>query len=76
MLGLVYVQAEGNNLVFAGSVGSPDVTSDEYVPLVVKISRMGAGSVGKDTKLDTGSDEEDDDNTNEQQKTSSDEDEV
>lgn len=76
LLGLVYVQAEGNNLVFAGSVGSPDVTSDEYVPLVVKISRMGAVSVGKDTKLDTGSDEEDDDNTNEQQKTSSDEDEV
>ena len=76
LLGLVYVQAEGNNLVFAGSVGSPDVTSDEYVPLVVKISRMGAVSVGKDTKLDTGSDEEDDDNTNGQQKTSSDEDEV
>ena len=76
LLGLVYVQAEGNNLVFAGSDGSPDVTSDEYVPLVVKISRMGAVSVGKDTKLDTGSDEEDDDNTNEQQKTSSDEDEV
>lgn len=42
----------------------------------LKISRMGAVSVGKDTKLDTGSDEEDDDNTNEQQKTSSDEDEV
>lgn len=38
------------------------------MPLVVKISRMGVVSVGKDTKLDTGSDEEDDDNTNEQQK--------
>ena len=43
---------------------------------MVKISRMGAVSVGKDTKLDTGSDEEEDDSNNQQQKTSSDEDEV
>jgi len=69
LLGLVYVEADGNALTFAGSVGSPDITSDEFVPLVVKISRMGVVSVDKDTRLDTGADEE-------QEKTSSEEDEV
>lgn len=57
LLGLVFDKVEGNNLVFAASVGSPDATSDEYVPLVVKISRMGTVSIGLDTQLDTGSDE-------------------
>lgn len=69
LLGIVYVGVDGDQLSFAASVGSPDVTSDEYVPLVVKISRMGAISIGKDTQLDTGSDDE-------KEKTSSDEDEV
>lgn len=32
--------------------------SDEYEPLVVKISRMGAVSIAKDTKLDTASEDE------------------
>lgn len=63
LLGLVYVKADANALTFAASVGSPDVTSDEYVPLVVKISRMGAISMGKDTQLDTGSDDENDEDT-------------
>lgn len=58
LLGLVYVSADGDNLTFAASVGSPDVTSDEYVPLVVKISRMGAVKIGMDNQLDTGSDDE------------------
>lgn len=75
LLGLVFVETNGNNLVFAASVGSPDVTSDEYVPLVVKISKMGSISVGKDTQLDTGSDE-DDDESGGKEKTSSSEDEV
>ena len=44
LLGIVY---------FAASVGSPDVTSDEYVPLVLKISRMGSVSISKDQVLDT-----------------------
>lgn len=38
LLGIVYVKAEGDYLYFAASVGSPDVTSDECVPLVLKIS--------------------------------------
>ncbi len=58
LLGLVFVKADANCLTFAASVGSPDVTSDEYVPLVVKISRLGDVSKGKDTQLDTGGEEE------------------
>ena len=49
---------EGESLRFAASVGSPDRMSDEYEPLVVKISRMGAVSIAKDTKLDTASEDE------------------
>ena len=56
-LGIVFVEADGDNLSFAASVGSPDITSDEYVPLKVKISRMGAVSMGKDSQLDTASDD-------------------
>lgn len=53
LLGIVYVKAEGDWLFFAASVGSPDVTSDEYIPMVLKISRMGAVSISKDTQLDS-----------------------
>ena len=53
MLGVVFVRAEGDYLLFAGSVGSPDMASDEYVPLVVKLSRMGNISIAQDTILDT-----------------------
>lgn len=58
LLGLVFVEAKGDYLVFAGSVGSPDVMSDEYVPLLVKVSRMGAVSIAMDTQLDTGGEED------------------
>ncbi len=53
LLGVVFVKAESDNLLFAASVGSPDETSDEYIPLVVKVSRMGAVSISKDTLLGT-----------------------
>lgn len=66
LLGIVFLEAKGDQLKFAASVGSPDIASDEYVPLVLKISKMGAVSISEDTSLDTGGDE----------KTSSDEDEV
>lgn len=56
LLGIVFDKAEGNELIFAGSVGSPDKLSDEYVPLVVKISNLGAVHISKDTRMDTGSD--------------------
>lgn len=64
LLGIVYVKVDGGNLCFAASVGSPDVTSDEYVPLVLKISRMGAVSVQKDHLLDTDGDENGDSKKN------------
>lgn len=53
LLGVVFVKAEGNDLLFAASVGSPDMASDEYVPLVVRLSRMGNISITQDTILDT-----------------------
>ena len=53
LLGIVFVKAKGDNLLFAASVGSPDVTSDEYVPMVLKITRMGEVSISQDTSLDT-----------------------
>lgn len=53
LLGVVFVRAEGDYLLFAGSVGSPDMASDEYVPLVVKLFRMGNISIAQDTILDT-----------------------
>jgi hypothetical protein len=56
LLGVVYVKAEGNHLVFAASVGNPDKSSDEYVPMVLKISNLGAVSITKDTQLDTTTD--------------------
>ena len=56
LLGIVYDCAKGDCLYFAASVGSPDKTSDEYIPMVLKLSKMGSVSISKDTQLDTGSD--------------------
>lgn len=58
LLGIVLDKAEGDYLVFAASVGSPDKMSDEYVPLVLKISRYGDVSVSKDTQMDISSDQQ------------------
>ncbi len=60
LLGIVFDHVEGNSLCFAASVGSPDKMSDNYVPLVLKVSNVGGVSIAKDTKLDTMSDEVDD----------------
>lgn len=65
LLGVVFDKIEGDNLIFGASVGSPDKTSDEYIPMVVKISKSGSLSITKDTQLDTSSDvteEQDDSN--------------
>lgn len=58
LLGVVFDCVEDGVLRFAASVGSPDQTSDEYVPLVMQINRMGETSVTRDTSLDTVGDEE------------------
>lgn len=65
MLGIVFDCIDGDKLRFAASIGSPDKMSDNYVPLVLTITRVGGVAIDKDTKLDTTSDEnanlEDDD---------------
>lgn len=64
LLGIVFVSDEGDFLDFAASVGSPDANSDEYVPLVLKISKMGNVVINSDETLDTdtGSDSDADKN--------------
>lgn len=61
LLGIVFVRASGNRLLFAASVGNPDKSSDEYVPLVLRIDNFGNVTVSKDTRLDTESDTQQDD---------------
>ena len=61
LVGIVYDKTDGDNLLFAASVGSPDKSSDDYVPLVMKISRMGAVSISRDSRLDTSATDEDTD---------------
>ena len=62
LLGIVLDHAESNYLIFAASVGLPDRLSDEYIPLVLKISNQGSLSISNDTQLDTESDKEADEN--------------
>jgi len=54
--GLVYDHAEGNDLIFAGSVSHPQ--TDEYIPLVIKLSNFGDLSISRDTQMDTNGNEE------------------
>nr|WP_308570662.1 DUF4738 domain-containing protein [uncultured Prevotella sp.] len=56
LLGVVFVKVDGDALQFAVSVGSPDATSDEYIPLDLKISHSGSVSISEDSSMDTGSD--------------------
>lgn len=57
LLGIVFDRIENDQLYFAASVGSPDKSSDEFIPLVMKISRFGDVSISKDTRLDTDANE-------------------
>jgi hypothetical protein len=56
LLGLPFVEVDGNNLVFSASVGSPNEMSDEFIPMKVKISRMGDIHIELDNDLDTTND--------------------
>ena len=49
--GFVFDRVDGDCLVFAASVCHPQ--TDEYIPLVVRLSRMGALSIKRDTEMDT-----------------------
>jgi hypothetical protein len=54
--GFVFDKANGDWLEFGASVGRPQ--TDEYIPLVVRLSRMGDIDMKVDTQLDTNSDAE------------------
>ena len=59
--GLVFDRVDGNNVVLAASVCHPQ--TDEYIPLVVTVSNLGAVDIKLDTQLDTNGgnpDDEDD----------------
>lgn len=55
LLGIVFDKIENNKLVFATSVGSPDVRSDEFIPLIMTIDCFGNISISLDTQMDSGS---------------------
>ena len=61
--GLVFDKVDGDWLVFAASVGHPQ--TDEYIPLVMRLSRMGALEVKQDTQMDTSSNEQEQANDDE-----------
>ena len=52
--GLVFDKVDGDWLQFAASVGLPQ--TDEYIPLVIKLSRMGQLEISRDTQMDTNGD--------------------
>ena len=58
LLGIVLDRAEGDDLIFAASVGSPDVLSDEFIPMVLTVTRMGEVSIKRDTTMDTSNGQE------------------
>lgn len=54
--GIVFDKADGDWLEFAASVSHPQ--TDEYIPLIIRLSRMGELSIKRDTQLDTSSSDE------------------
>ena len=49
--GLVYDKTDGDWLEFAASVSHPQ--TDEYIPLIVRLSRMGEVAIKRDAQMDT-----------------------
>lgn len=49
--GLVFDKIDGDWLVFAASVGHPQ--TDEYIPLIIRLSRMGQLVIKRDVQMDT-----------------------
>ncbi len=49
--GLVFDKVDGDWLVFGASVGHPQ--TDEYIPLVIRLSRMGVLEIKRDSQMDT-----------------------
>lgn len=57
LVGLVFDKVANDKLVFATSVGSPDKSSDEYIPLTLTVDRFGNIAITKATQLDTSADD-------------------
>ena len=51
--GVNFIEASGDWLVFACSIGSPEKTSDEYILLSMKVSRMGEVKISSYNHVDT-----------------------
>ncbi len=61
LLAIVFLKAEGNQLMFVATVGNPDMTSDESQSVVMKIDNFGNVRYEKGDALDAinqGGDEE------------------
>ena len=56
--GLVFDKVDGQSLVFAASVSHPQ--TDEYIPLLVRVSRTGNISIVRDTQMDISAQDEGD----------------
>lgn len=52
LLAIVFDKADGNNLKFAASVGSPDKASDEFTALELTVTNLGATSIAKTEALE------------------------
>lgn len=52
MLAFRFTEVKNDCLVFVASVGSPDAMSDDYIPLIVTISRMGEINIKRDNRID------------------------
>lgn len=53
LLGVVLDKVEGSKLIFAASVGSPESSSDMYVPITLVIDNLGNWSIQKAKSMDT-----------------------
>lgn len=51
-IGIVFDKVDGESLKFAVSVGNPDKTTDEFVPLELTISHLGDVAIEKATNED------------------------
>lgn len=58
LLGIVFDRVEGSRLMFAASVGSPNMGSDEFVPLTMTLDRFGNTAIAPDTRIDSNGDDE------------------
>lgn len=53
LLGIAYDRTENDNLIFVASVGCPDQLSDDFIPVILTLSKSGTLSMKKGEDLDT-----------------------